>query len=108
MTAPKKIKAKNWAETDIIQPDEIISVGWDFYEELGTSESVTAKTVSATDSSGTDVTTTIVKSSSIANGDGTNSAVHVVLQSLVNGEKYTVKIEATITADKILVAKIKV
>jgi len=107
--ATKKIKAKGWAETDIVQPDEIITVSWDFFDEMETSEDISSDTTTAEDGDGNDVTSTIIRGTSITTGEGTNDTmVEVILQSLADGGKYKVKIAATITADKVLVSKIKV
>ena len=100
MTVPKKIPAKNWAETDILQPNEIMPVSWDFAEELDSGEEITDKTVKAYNKAGTDVTSTVIQGSVIADGDATNSKIVVVLESMTDGERYRVVIETVVGASK--------
>ena len=100
MAVPKKIHAKNWAETDIIQPNEIMPVSWDFAEELDAGEEISTESVKAYNKAGDNVTTTVIQGSVIADGDATKSKIIVVLQSMTDTERYRIVIEATVGASK--------
>ena len=102
-------EAKNRAQSDEIQPSEIIPLSWEFGADMGSAEEITDKAVVATDKSDdVDVTLTIVKASSIQNGDQTNSKVQVVLHDMTAGKDYNIQILATISANKVLEADIEV
>lgn len=93
-------------EWDVAQPGEILPVIWDFAESLVTNEVITSVVVTIFDKNKVDVTTSILKNSSIVIGSKADSAIQVVVQNLVDGERYEIDIIATISVDKKRIATI--
>lgn len=99
----------NAAQASEVQPDEIIPISWDFAADMAAAETITSKAIVATDkSNNTDVTSTVVRGSSIENGDQTSSKVVVVVHKMTDGRNYNIQILATVSADKVLEADIEV
>ena len=101
--------APNFAQAGEVQPDEILSVSWDFAADMDSGETISSKAIVATDKTDSlDVTSTVVKTSSVENGDQASSKVVVVVQSMTNGRDYNIQILATISTNKVLEADIEV
>ena len=77
------------------QPSERFTVSLDFSRRLGSSETISEKTVTAT-SSGTDYTSTVIDSSTI-NGD----AVEVKVKAGSDGISYKITVVITTSSDNV-------
>lgn len=80
-----------------IDDDGVVEIGFNFVNDLGTGDSISAKAVTAKDDDSNDVTSTFILSSSI-----TSPIVYVVLQNGTAGRSYEVTIKATTTNGRVL------
>ena len=82
-------------ESDVIQPGEITNLVWDFSDILVDAEEIQSVSATAANSAG-EVVANVIADASVIGGVKTNSAASIRIHNLVDGERYKIKITATV------------
>ena len=91
-----RILGHNVGEEDVAQPGDVTTLRWELSEiSLIGDEEVTAAVATAVNRAG--VKADIIDAEGVEDGLGTNSVAFVRIHNLVDGERYKVKLVATIT-----------
>ena len=94
-----RLLGHNVGEEDVAQPGDVTTLRWELGEiSLIGDEEVTAVAATVTNRAG-DAADDVIDDTGFEDGLSTNSVAFVRIHNLVDGERYKVKLVATITAD---------
>ena len=91
-----RILGHNVGEADVAQPGDVTTLRWELSEILLENEEVVVVEATVTNRAG-DSVGNISAATGSEDGLGTNSVAFVRIHNLVDGERYKVKLVATIT-----------
>ena len=95
----------NVGESDVIQPGSITQIIWDFSDVLVDDEVVATVSATVTDNAGADASS-VAGDAVIIAGARDDAAVCVPLTGHIDGERYKIKITATISTKKVEVVTV--